>query len=132
MGKPGTTRGGQLVTIGDVSCTRPRAYTHRPNRHTKQGTFEVKWTIDELLQKVEDDSDNEDETKIFKSPPITFDSDDQVLDYMGDRSVGVMMMNHWDPPPKAFQGCSSVKRKQRRSAILASCEIKQSICPSPH
>jgi hypothetical protein len=75
MGKPGMTHGGQTVIIIDVSCTRPRAYINRhnmqimPPRWTKQGHIEVKSIIGELFQNVEDDSNTEDKTKIFKSPP---------------------------------------------------------------
>jgi hypothetical protein len=42
-----------------------------PSGWTKQGPFEAKYMIDELLLKVEDDSDYEDESKIFKSPPTS-------------------------------------------------------------
>jgi hypothetical protein len=71
------TRGGQTVIISDVSCTRPRAYIHLHKKHTmpsgwtKQGPFEAKSMIDELLLKVEYDSDDEDESKIFRSPPTS-------------------------------------------------------------
>jgi hypothetical protein len=70
-------RGGHTVIISDVSCTRLRAYIHRHKKHTippgwtKQGPFEAKSMIDELLLKVEDNSDDEDESKIFKSPPTS-------------------------------------------------------------
>jgi hypothetical protein len=75
MGKPSMSHGGQSAIISDVSCMRPRAYIHHHKKHamppgwTKQGPFEVKSVIDELLQKVGDDSDNENETNICKSPP---------------------------------------------------------------
>jgi hypothetical protein len=78
MGKPGTTRGEKTVIISDVSCTRPRAYTHRHKKNTmppgwkRQGPFEAKSMVDELLLKVEDDSEDEDKSKIFKSPPHHF------------------------------------------------------------
>jgi hypothetical protein len=77
MGKTGMACGGQTLIISDVICTHPQAYIHRPNKHTmpsgwtKQGLFEAKSMIDELLLKVEDDSDDEDESKIFKSPPTS-------------------------------------------------------------
>jgi hypothetical protein len=133
MGKPGMTRGGQTVIISDVSCTRPRAYIHRHKKHTmppgwtKQVHFEAKSMIDELLLKVEDDSDDEDESKIFKSPPhITFDNyfcDDVVLDYMGQRGFGATMMNRRDCLPQGIPGMYICKEKTEAKTQRSSVAI---------
>ena len=86
-----------------------------PSGWTKQGPFEAKSMIDELLLKVEDDSDDEDESKIFKSPPhITFDNyfcDDVVLDYMGQRGFGATMTNRRDRLPQGIPGMYLCKEK---------------------
>jgi hypothetical protein len=120
MGKPGMTCGGQTVIISDMSCTHPRAYIHRHKKHTmppgwtKQGPFEAKSMIDELLLKVEDKSDDEDESKIFNSPPTTFDNyfcDDVVLDYTGQRGLGATMTNNHDRLPQGISGMCLCKEK---------------------
>jgi hypothetical protein len=74
MGKSGMACGGKTIIVSDVSCRRPILYIHRHKKHTmppdwtKQGPFEAKYMNDELLLKVEDDNDDEDDSMISKSP----------------------------------------------------------------
>ena len=59
MGKPGVTKGGQIVLVSDAYRNRPRAYLHRHKCHepipgfTRQGPMEVRRIMENISNLVE-------------------------------------------------------------------------------
>ena len=56
LGKPGVSKGGQVVLVSDVDRLRPRAYVHRHKVHekpigwNKQGPIEVRMIMDQIKE----------------------------------------------------------------------------------
>jgi hypothetical protein len=105
MGKPGNTKGGEMILISVVNCLCPRANIHHHKNHdkprgwTKQGPFEVKCILEDVQNMVhhvdgDGDDDDTDDHQIFlwdELPHFTWDnyfSGDQIFDYMGDKGFG--------------------------------------------
>ena len=56
VGKPGITKGGQIVMVSDAFRSRPRAYIHRHKLHngtyegwTQQGPLEVRLLMERII-----------------------------------------------------------------------------------
>lgn len=108
VGKPGISKGGQTVIIGDVDHLHPRAYIHhhkKPRCWTKQGPFEVKCILDDVKNMVHVDGDSDDDDVEDNGmylwdqlPHFTGDNyltifvGDQIFDYMGNKGFGALMI----------------------------------------
>jgi hypothetical protein len=121
MGKPGVTKGGQIVVISDVHRMRPRAYIHRHKLHTKptgwtaSGPLEVKMMMEKILPMVQGE-DNPDKLKqIFRVRPHTtwdnYFSGCKILDWLGERGFGATMTCRRDRLPSAVPSHYLHKKK---------------------
>ncbi|CAJ1953548.1 unnamed protein product [Cylindrotheca closterium] len=106
VGKPGVTKGGQVVMTSDASCCRPRAYVHRHTLHhrptgfAKQGPNEVRMIVEKLDCLI---SKEDGDGKIFREKPhITLDnffSGDETLDHLGELGFAATMTSRRDRLP---------------------------------
>ena len=122
MGKPGISKGGQIVMIFDIDRFRPRAYVHRHKKHKMkfkaQGPNEVHMLWQRLKHLLIDDDDDDDDTDseeenidpfsiqkkgIFRQKPhLTWDnyfSGDATLDYAATHGFGLTMTSRRDRLP---------------------------------
>jgi hypothetical protein len=123
-GKPGVTRGMQIVMLADVHRNRPRAYSHRhkvhanfatePDGWTKEGMCEVRRIIDQITPLVEGEAGNG-LRKIFSAKPhSTWDnyfSGDFIFDWMGRKGFPVTMTVRRDRLPSPILGIYLCKEK---------------------
>lgn len=119
VGKPGVTKGGQIVLVSDVHRIRPRAYIHRhtcyekPPGWTVMGQLEVRM----LMEKIGSMVLGEDSTKkkIFREKPhSTWDnyfSGDKIFDYLGANGYAATMTNRRDRLPSDVPGEYFQKKK---------------------
>ena len=112
MGKPGVTRGMQIVMLCDVHRNRPRAHSHRHKVHapfatnpegwTKSGMCKVRRIIDQIAPLVAGEPGNGLQ-KIFSAKPhSTWDnhfSGDFIFDWMGRKGYPVTMTVRRDRLP---------------------------------
>jgi hypothetical protein len=116
LGKPGITKGGQVVLVTDTDRLRPRAYVHRhklsprDNGFTQQGPNEVR-IISEKIKAMIDDTENE----LWTSKPhFTFDnffSGDRVMDWLGEEGFGALTTCRRDRLPKGIPEKYMAKKK---------------------
>jgi hypothetical protein len=115
MGKPGLSKGGQIVLSADVGRNRVRAYTHRhkvyqhPPGFTCQGPAEARRIMEILCPLVigEESSEKDFKRQIFKEKPhITFDnyfSGDGIMDWAGQNGFSATMTCRRDRLPKGIE-----------------------------
>jgi hypothetical protein len=107
MGKPGVTRGVQIVVVNNVGRIRPRAYSHchkcYPKETGGQGPNEVKCIVTKLSKEVRT-TDNGDPQGLFReSPHITWDnffSGKEVAIWCADQGFGMTTTLRRDRFPK--------------------------------
>ena len=101
MGKPGISKGGQIVLVSDASRNRPRMYTHRHKCHekfdgwNKQGPSEVRRLMQIITPRIEGEPEVAGIRQIFKERPHTtwdnFFSGDQIFNWLGQKGFGGTM-----------------------------------------
>ena len=106
-GKPGVTKGGQIVLSSDVSRNRVRAYVHRHNFHprpdgfTVQGNNEVRMIAEMLREKL---CKEEGDGGLFSElPHFTFDnyfSGDVIIQWLGENGFGGLFTCRRDRLPR--------------------------------
>jgi hypothetical protein len=121
MGKPGVTKGGQIVVISDVHRMRPRAYIHRHKLHTKPtgwtaaGPLEVKMMMEKILPMVQGEENPEKLKQIFRVRPHTtwdnYFSGCKILNWLGERGFGATMTCRRDRLPSAVPSHHLHKKK---------------------
>jgi hypothetical protein len=109
MGKPGVTKGGQIVLVSDAYRNRPRAYLHRHKCHppitgfTRQGPMEVRMIMEDLKHLVQGEEADR-RRQIFKEKPHStwdnFFSGDDINDWIGQNGFGVTMTCRRDRLPR--------------------------------
>jgi hypothetical protein len=114
MGKPGVTKGGQIVLISDAYRNRPRAYLHRHKCHppipgfTRQGPMEVRVMMDDLKALCQGE-EGDGRRQIFTIKPHStwdnFFSGDDINDWIGRGGFGVTMTCRRDRLPKGVPNC---------------------------
>ena len=110
VGKPGVTKGGQIVLLCDVHHNRPRAYIHRHNLNERfekwpEGPSEVRQLIENhIAHLVVGNDPKESKQQIFaEKPHSTWDnyfSGDQILNWLGSQGYGATMTFRRDRLPK--------------------------------
>jgi hypothetical protein len=101
MGKPGISKGGQIVLVSDASRSRPRMYIHRHKMHekydgwNKQGPSEVRRLMEIITPRIEGETEVRGMRQIFKERPHTtwdnFFSGDQIFNWLGEKGFGGTM-----------------------------------------
>jgi hypothetical protein len=108
MGKPGITRGGQIVVISDVSRCRPRAFVHRHKLHERprgyvEGPNEVRMIVEQILPLIEGQVADS-RHQIWKiMPHMTWDnyfSGCNILNHLGELGFGATVTCRRDRLPK--------------------------------
>jgi hypothetical protein len=72
MGKPGVTKGGQIVMISDIHRMQPQAYIHRHKLHMKPtgwtaaGPLEVKTMMEKILLMVQGEENPDNLKQMFR------------------------------------------------------------------
>jgi hypothetical protein len=109
MGKPGVTKGGQIVLVSDAYRNRPRAYLHRHKCHppiagfTRQGPMEVRMIMEDMKRLVTGE-EGDGRRQIFREKPHStwdnFFSGDDINDWIGLNGFGVTMTCRRDRLPK--------------------------------
>jgi hypothetical protein len=109
MGKPGVTKGGQIVLLSDAYRNRPRAYLHRHKCHppiagfTRQGPMEVRMVMEDLKHLVEGEEADGRRQIFTEKPHSTWDnffSGDDINDWIGQNGFGVTMTCRRDRLPR--------------------------------
>jgi hypothetical protein len=101
MGKPGVTKGGQIVLVSDAYRNRPRAYLHRHKCHrppiagfTRQGPMEVRMIMEDMKRLVTGE-EADGRHQIFRETPHStldnFFSGDDINDWIGLNGFGVTL-----------------------------------------
>ena len=120
VGKPGITKGGQIVLVSSSTRVRPYWYQHR-HKHTKrygtgfkaEGQSEVRSCIDYLEGMVQGSEGTL--KKIFKEGPhLTFDnyfSGEEVCNYAGKKGFGLLVTTRRDRLPKQVKSHYLHKKK---------------------
>ena len=95
MGKPGISKGGQIVLVLDASRNRPRMYTHRHKCHemydgwNKQGPSEVRQWMEIITPRIEGEPEVAGIRQTFKERPHTaWDNvfnGNQVFNWLGEK-----------------------------------------------
>jgi hypothetical protein len=111
MGKPGVTKGGQIVLVSDAYRNRPRAYLHRHKMHpdipgfTRQGPKEVHMILEDLKHLCQGE-EADGRRQIFKTKPhSTWDnyfSGCTINDWIGANGYGCTMTCRRDRLPKGI------------------------------
>jgi hypothetical protein len=111
MGKPGVTKGGQIVLLSDAYRNRPRAYLHRHKCHpsiagfTRQGPMEVRMVMEDLKHLVQGE-EADGRRQIFQEKPHStwdnFFSGDDINDWIGQNGFGVTMTCRRDRLPRGI------------------------------
>jgi hypothetical protein len=111
MGKPGVTKGGQIVLLSDAYRNRPRAYLHCHKSHpaltgwTRQGPLEVWMIMEDLNHLVKGEKANG-RCQIFQEKPHStwdnFFSGEDINDWIGQNGFGVTMTCRQDRLPKVI------------------------------
>jgi hypothetical protein len=109
MGKPGISKGGQIVLVSDASRNRPRIYMHRHKCHekydgwTKQGPAEVRRLMEIITPRIQGQTEVEGIRQIFKEfPHSTWDnffSGDQIFNWLGEKGFAATMTCRRDRLP---------------------------------
>jgi hypothetical protein len=119
MGKPGITRGGQIVIISDVSSCRPRGYIHRHKLHERprgyvEGPNEVRMMVEQILPLIQGQVPDS-RRQIWRSMPhMTWDnyfSGCNILNYLGGLGFGATMTCRRDRLPKEIPEANLHKKK---------------------
>jgi hypothetical protein len=119
MGKPGITRGGQIVIISDVSRCRPRAYVHRHKLHERpkgfvEGPNEVRMIVNQILPLIEGQMADS-RRQIWRiMPHMTWDnyfSGCLVFKFLGELGFGATMTCRRDRLPKEIPEANLHKKK---------------------
>jgi hypothetical protein len=114
MGKPGVTKGGQIVLVSDAYRNRPRAYLHRHKCHapipgfTRQGPMEVRMVMEDMKCLVKG-GEHDGRRQIFMEKPHStwdnFFSGDDINDWIGVNGFGTTMTCRRDRLPKGLPNC---------------------------
>jgi hypothetical protein len=109
MGKPGISKGGQIVLVSDASRNRPRIYMHRHKCYekydgwNKQGPAEVRRLLEKIMPRIEGEIEIEGLRQIFTERPHTtwdnFFSGCQIFDWLGEKGFGATMTCRRDRLP---------------------------------
>ena len=111
MGKPGVTKGGQIVLLADAYRNRPRAYLHRHKCHkpiegfTRQGPLEVRMIMEDLKWLVKDGESDGRRQIFMEKPHSTWDnffSGDDINNWIGLNGFGTTMTCRRDRLPKGL------------------------------
>ena len=114
MGKPGVTKGGQIVLVSDAYRNRPRAYLHRHKCHapivgfTRQGPMEVRMILEDMKWLVQGQESDGRRQIFMEKPHSTWDnffSGDDINDYVGVNGYGVTTTCRRDRLPKGVPNC---------------------------
>ena len=120
IGKPGVTRGGQIVLLADVSRNRPRAYTHRHKVHpayprstglTAAGPQEVRRLLEDKILPLVEGFPNKNllsPRSIFRVKPHTtwdnYFSGDPIFDWCGANGFPTTITCRRDRLPSGVPG----------------------------
>jgi hypothetical protein len=109
MGKPGISKGGQIVLVSDASRNRPRIYMHRHKCHdkydgwTKQGPAEVRRLMEIITPRIKGEAEIAGLRQIFMERPHStwdnFFSGDQIFNWLGERGFAATMTCRRDRLP---------------------------------
>lgn len=119
MGKPGITRGGQIVVISDVSRCRPRAFVHRHKLHERprgfvEGPNEVRMIVEQIMPLIEG-QEADSRRQIWKvMPHMTWDnyfSGCIILNLLGELGLGATVTCRRDRLPKEITDTYLHKKK---------------------
>jgi hypothetical protein len=126
MGKPGISKGGQIVMISDVNRIRPRAYVHRHKLHTKppgwttQGPSEVRKIMEMITPMVEGQEPLLGQRQIYRQKPHStwdnFFSGDKIFGWLGENGFGSTMTCRRDRLPKDIPAENLHKKKTSSDA----------------
>ena len=126
MGKPGVTRGAQLVLSLDVGWLRPRAYVHRHKLHEQffkqKGPNEIRIIHQELLKL----SDIVDTAELHLTADNFF-SGDAIAMYAAEQGFGLTTTVRRDRLPKEIAGRYLMKEKTDSSARPKAARFLQPI-----
>jgi len=135
MGKPGVTKGGQIVVVSDVGRIRPRAYIHRHKLHhkppgwTAMGPLEVKLIMEKILPMVEGEAGTA--QKLYtEKPHSTWDnyfSGDKIMDWLGENGFGGTMTTRRDRLQSGIPGEFLHKKKTDSSQRSRAARFHQPI-----
>jgi hypothetical protein len=115
-GKPGVTKGAQIVLVSDVHRNRVRAYFHRHNAHAKipgvttQGNLEVRRVMEGILPLVKGELQGRNDTRrqIFvRKPHSTWDnffSGCRIMNWLGTNGFSATMTCRRDRLPSSIPG----------------------------
>ena len=119
VGKPGVTKGGQIVMLSDVDRIRPRVYLHRHKLHPHppgwmaMGPLEVRLLLEKITKMVNGAGAGVPE--IFSEKPhCTFDnffSGDVIFKWLGENGFGCTMTCRRDRLPADIPGHFLHKKK---------------------
>jgi hypothetical protein len=137
MGKPGISKGGQIVMISDVNRIRPRAYVHRHKLHTKapgwttQGPFEVRMIMEMITPMIEGQEPLLGQRQIYREKPhSTWDnyfSGDKIFSWLGENGFGSTMTCRRDRLPKEIPAENLHKKKTSSDARPKAARFHQPI-----
>ena len=108
VGKPGVSKGGQLVLVSDVSCCHPRAYVHRHKLHFRpdgyvEGPNEVRLLTENIIPQVRGETAASELRQIYvQKPHCTWDnyfSGDVIMNHLGENGFGATMTCRRDGLP---------------------------------
>jgi hypothetical protein len=109
MGKPGISKGGQIVLVSDASRNRPRIYMHRHKCYekydgwNKQGPAEVRHLMETIVPRIKGEREVPGIRQIFTARPhSTWDnyfSGDQIFDWLGQKGFAATMTFRCDCLP---------------------------------
>ena len=139
MGKPGISKGGQIVMISDVNRIRPRAYVHRHKLHTKppgwttQGPSEVRKIMEMITPMVEgQEAGYGGQRQIYRQKPHStwdnFFSGDIICSWMGENGFGCTMTCRRDRLPKDIPAENFHKKKTSSDSRPKVARFHQPIC----
>jgi hypothetical protein len=121
MGKPGISKGGQIVMISDVNRIRPRAYVHRHKLHTKppgwttQGPSEVRKIMEMITPMVVGEETSGGQRQIYRRKPHgtwdNFFSGEVIMKWLGENGFGTTMTCRRDRLPRDIPAENLHKKK---------------------
>jgi hypothetical protein len=139
MGKPGISKGGQIVMISNVNWIWPRAYVHRHKLHTRlpgwtaQGPSEVRKTMEMITPMA-----GGQEPRCRGQQPIyqqklhltwnNFFSGNIICSWMGENGFGCTMTCRRDHLPKDIPAENFHKKKTRSDPRPKVARFHQPIC----
>ncbi|KAL3936788.1 MAG: hypothetical protein SGARI_002405 [Bacillariaceae sp.] len=133
-GKPGVTRGGQMVIIIDVDRIRPRVYMHRhkmnPKWYGAPGANEVRVLIEKLEKLVFFALPHRPRPILREPPHVTWDnyfSGDDALKFSSERGFGMTCTTRRDRLPKGLPGRFLCKKKTTVTAASRAARFEKPI-----